>query len=161
VSILSTDHQPATSNSFIAHTKPFPFGCGLSEQEAVRVIQAERDNLDLAEAVIRSQGLDVDLWRGDLCETHTSDGQSETARKNYDAWLAARSRAGLTDDAHETTFVADPKEAQRVSRYLPCNSGACTTDNRPNIPQISRIKDAVSVQLRPAGSVHSCGSKPL
>lgn len=95
----------------------------------MHVIQAERDNLNLAEAVIRHECLDVDFWRGDLCETHTSEAQSQAASKKYEAWLAARARAGLTDDSHGTRFVTDAQEAQKVSPVVLASSWSAETSS--------------------------------
>lgn len=93
---------------------PYPFGAGVSEEEAVRIIQAERDNLDLAQSIIEAEGIDVEFWRGDLCEAHLSDGQSRTQLKNYRAWLKARVKYGLPEDSHQTLFVEDQEEARKV-----------------------------------------------
>jgi len=35
----------------------------------VRVVQSERDNLDLVEALVKENKLDVDFWRGELFES--------------------------------------------------------------------------------------------
>lgn len=47
----------------------YPLGGGFSPEEAVRITQSERDNLDLVENVVRREELDVDFWRGELLES--------------------------------------------------------------------------------------------
>lgn len=63
---------PATSEAWASLMALYPDGPGLSREEATRVIQAERDNLDLAESIIKKERLNVDFWRGNLCESKGS-----------------------------------------------------------------------------------------
>ncbi len=66
--MLDSSLGPATSESFFRLQRPLPYGAGLTEAEAAHVIQAERDNLDKICDIIDREGLEVDLWRGLLCE---------------------------------------------------------------------------------------------
>lgn len=61
---------PSTYEAFHSLIQPYPQGAGLSLPEAVRVIQSERDNLELIAEIIDKEGIrdDVDFWKGDLCE---------------------------------------------------------------------------------------------
>ncbi|WWD21793.1 hypothetical protein CI109_106281 [Kwoniella shandongensis] len=124
---------PATAHGYYNLLQPPPVGTKLSSKEAVRVIQAERDNMELITKIIHDEGITdkVDLWRGHLCEVHQK-AEARPMKEMYDAWLAARKRYGYADDT-DTTWIDDPAEAKRVSRF----------------------KNVASVQLRPAGSVHS------
>ncbi|KAK8850329.1 hypothetical protein IAR55_004246 [Kwoniella newhampshirensis] len=112
--------------------QPYPIGMGCSEEEATRVMQNERDNLDLIESVIKKENLDVDFWRGELLETHHSKEQTELSKIQYAAWMKARQALGL-DPEGDTKFVDDPAEAEKLSRF----------------------KGVTSVHIRPGGSVHS------
>lgn len=78
------------------------------------MIQAERDNLDLAESIIKAEGLDVDFWRGELCEVHLTEAKTQKSKRNYEAWLEARRRYGLPDDSHGTVLVTDQDDARKV-----------------------------------------------
>lgn len=49
--------------------QPYPLGLGCDEEEACRITQSERDNLDLVAEVVEKERLDVDFWRGDLLES--------------------------------------------------------------------------------------------
>ncbi|KAK4686734.1 hypothetical protein P7C73_g3382, partial [Tremellales sp. Uapishka_1] len=120
---------PATFNAYHNLLKPLPSGAGLSSREAVHVIQAERDNLELITDIIRKEGLvdKVDFWK-----VPESPESTIPQKSMYLSWLAARQSFGLTGNG-DTSFVEDVSEAKRISRF----------------------KHASSVHLRPAGSVHS------
>ena len=49
--------------------KPYPMGIGCTEEEATMVMQNERDNLDLVDELVKKHNLNVDFWRGELCES--------------------------------------------------------------------------------------------
>ena len=51
--------------------KPYPIGIGCSEEEATMIMQNERDNLDLVSKLVEKHKLDVDFWRGELCESES------------------------------------------------------------------------------------------
>lgn len=61
---------PATANAYHHLIQPYPRGAGLDSMEAVKVIQNERDNLELIADIIDKEGIKdkVDFWKGDLCE---------------------------------------------------------------------------------------------
>ncbi|KAK8847700.1 hypothetical protein IAR55_005559 [Kwoniella newhampshirensis] len=124
---------PATALAWYNLTQPLPTGGGLDSKEAVNVIQAERDNLELIAKIIHDEGITekVDFWKGELCEVHQKE-EARPMKDMYIAWLEARKQCGLKGNGN-TTWIDDPVEAKRVSRF----------------------KDVGSVQLRPAGSVHS------
>jgi hypothetical protein len=48
---------------------PPPLGVGCTAAEAVRLLQSERDNLDLVAEIVARERLDVDFWRGELLES--------------------------------------------------------------------------------------------
>ncbi|KLT41356.1 FAD dependent oxidoreductase, partial [Cutaneotrichosporon oleaginosum] len=108
----------------------YPLGAGLSAEEAVRVMQNERDNLDLVERVVADEGLQVDFWRGELLETHHDKARTKWCKEQYEAWLSQRKKMGLSGD--ETKFIDDAAEAEKLSRF----------------------KGVTSVHVRPGGSVH-------
>lgn len=55
------------------HQKPIgQGGSGVSSDEAINIIQSERENLELITKVIKEEELDVDFWRGYLCEGKSS-----------------------------------------------------------------------------------------
>ena len=56
--------------------KPYPIGIGCSEEEATMVMQNERDNLDLVTELVEKHKLDVDFWRGELCESKSGVGHT-------------------------------------------------------------------------------------
>lgn len=62
---------PATYKSFHGLQAPLPTGAGVSRDEAAKIIQAERDNLDIISEIIAKEGIaeTVDFWRGHLCES--------------------------------------------------------------------------------------------
>lgn len=62
---------PATYKSFHGLQAPLPTGAGVSRDEAARIIQAERDNLEIISEIIEKEGIaeTVDFWRGHLCES--------------------------------------------------------------------------------------------
>jgi len=62
---------PATYKSFHGLQAPLPTGAGVSRDEAARIIQAERENLDIISDIIEKEGIadEVDFWRGHLCES--------------------------------------------------------------------------------------------
>jgi hypothetical protein len=51
-------------------TAPIPHGSGLSDEDGLKVVQQERDNLDLIADIIDKEGWtqEVDFWKGELCE---------------------------------------------------------------------------------------------
>lgn len=60
---------PATAALFSTLTKPLAEGgAGVSEVEAIRIILSERENYELAQEIIRKEGLDVDLVCAELAE---------------------------------------------------------------------------------------------
>ncbi|ORY26995.1 FAD dependent oxidoreductase-domain-containing protein [Naematelia encephala] len=123
---------PATSESYHSLMQPLPFGAGLTSPEAIHVIQAERDNLELIAKIIHDEAITdkVDFWKGRLCEVHQSDEESAIYKARYLSWLAARQSYGLGGNGDTFCYHADLK-------------------------QVSRFKGTTSVQLRPGGSVHS------
>ncbi|BEI81038.1 hypothetical protein CcaverHIS002_0201980 [Cutaneotrichosporon cavernicola] len=108
----------------------YPLGAGLSPEEATWVMQNERDNLDLVESLVKTEGLDVDFWRGELLETHHDLERTRWAKEQYGKWLAQRRRMGLHGD--DSRFVDHAGEAERLSRF----------------------RGVTSVHIRPGGSVH-------
>lgn len=118
----------------------YPLGANLSAEEAAWVVQNERDNLDLVESVVATEGLGVDFWRGELIEStstggrtdpaHHNEGRTKWCKEQYAAWLAQRKTMGLSGD--DTRFVDQAAEAERLSRF----------------------KGVTSVHVRPGGSVH-------
>ncbi|TXT08636.1 hypothetical protein VHUM_02764 [Vanrija humicola] len=110
--------------------QPYPLGLGLSPEDAARVMQNERDNLDLVQQLVEKEGLAVDFWRGDLLETHHSQEQTDESRRLFGEWRKTREKLGLGPD--DTSFVDDASEAEKISR----------------------IKGTTSVHVRPGGSVH-------
>ncbi|WWC65455.1 uncharacterized protein I303_108073 [Kwoniella dejecticola CBS 10117] len=123
---------PKTYHKWDLLMKPYPVGSGCSVEEATQVMQNERDNLDLIESIVKKENLDVDFWRGELLETHHSADQTALCKRQYAAWLKARQEYGFTQ-SHDTRFIDDLKEAEKLSRF----------------------KGATSVHIRPGGSVHS------
>ncbi|ORY30770.1 FAD dependent oxidoreductase-domain-containing protein [Naematelia encephala] len=123
---------PKTYHKWAQLMEPYPTGIGCSEEESTWVFQNERDNLDLVESIIRTEKLDVDFWRGELLETHHSKEQTETCKRQNAAWMKAREAVGLQPNP-DTSFIDDPEEAERLSRF----------------------KGVTSVHVRPGGSVHS------
>ncbi len=77
-----TSLGPATFESYYHLLQPMPYGAGLTPKEAVHVIQAERDNLELICDIIKKENLDVDLWKGDLVE---SECRIDTSRRQADS----------------------------------------------------------------------------
>ena len=60
---------PATAALFSTLTKPLAEGgAGVSNDEAVRIILSERENYELAQEIVRKEGLDVDLVTAELAE---------------------------------------------------------------------------------------------
>ncbi len=92
---------PATFSAWTTLQQPIPFGAGLSEEEATRVIHAERENLDLIEEVVKREGLEgkVDWWRGDLCE-----GELRVAFLSGDQLVALFSLEWNGSGPNEVTF---------------------------------------------------------
>lgn len=43
-------------------------GSGVSAAESLKIVQSEIDNLNLITDIIKTEQLDVDFWRGQLCE---------------------------------------------------------------------------------------------
>ncbi|WRT70480.1 uncharacterized protein IL334_007478 [Kwoniella shivajii] len=123
---------PSTYYGWNLHQQPYPLGLGCSAEEATRIMQNERDNLDLVESIVKKEDLDVDFWRGELIETHHSAEETEESKRQYEAWLQARKDYGFTSD-HDTRFV----------------------DERTEATELSRFKGVTSIHIRPAGSVHS------
>ncbi|KAL1406256.1 hypothetical protein Q8F55_007951 [Vanrija albida] len=121
---------PKTYRLWSELQQPYPLGLGLSPEDAARVMQNERDNLDLVQRLVEDEGLAVDFWRGDLLETHHSSAQTDDSRRLFHEWRATRAKLGLGAD--DTSFVDDAAEAERLSR----------------------IKGTTSVHVRPGGSVH-------
>ncbi|KAL7415205.1 FAD dependent oxidoreductase-domain-containing protein [Mrakia frigida] len=125
---------PATYKSFHGLQAPLPTGAGVSRDEAARIIQAERDNLEIISEIIEKEGIaeTVDFWRGHLCETHSVKDKLQKRKEMYEDWLSARRDLGLKGNG-DTSFIADADEAIKVSRH----------------------QGIASCHLRPAGSVHS------
>ena len=69
VFVLTVSVGPKTYHKWDLLMQPYPVGMGCTEEEATRVMQNERDNLDLVESIVRKEGLDVDFWRGELIES--------------------------------------------------------------------------------------------
>ncbi|KAI5449373.1 hypothetical protein NCC49_004777 [Naganishia albida] len=124
---------PSTSEAFAMHQLPIGGGgSGVTPEESLKIVQSEIDNLDLITDLINKEKLDVDFWRGHLCEVHETKTSSAEHIADYRAWIDAREEYGIQGD-HHTTLITDPVEAQTVSRF----------------------NQAYSCQLRPAASVHS------
>ncbi len=56
----------------------------MDAQEATRVMQNERDNLDIVTEVVKMEGLDVDFWRGELLESEPTGPTSSMSLSNAD-----------------------------------------------------------------------------
>ncbi|KAK8845644.1 hypothetical protein IAR55_006360 [Kwoniella newhampshirensis] len=125
---------PAHYLRFKSYQRPMPAGTGASEEEVVKIIQAERTNLEIVEDIVRKEGIaeEIEWWRGELMNTHTA-GQLEDNLALYNDWLAARKKYLGVDDDAGVRFVKNKLEAAKLSR----------------------MKDVVSVDFAPTGSVHS------
>lgn len=60
---------PATAALFTSLTKPLAEGgAGVSKEEAIKIILSERENYELAQEIVRKEGMDVDLVTAELAE---------------------------------------------------------------------------------------------
>ena len=62
---------PKTFSKCYLLMQPYPMGLGCSEAEATTIIQNERDNLDLVAELVEKHHLDVNFWRGHICESRS------------------------------------------------------------------------------------------
>lgn len=60
---------PATAALFTSLTKPLTEGgAGVSKEEAIKIILSERENYELAQEIVKKEGMDVDLVTAELAE---------------------------------------------------------------------------------------------
>ncbi|KAJ9092815.1 hypothetical protein QFC21_006691 [Naganishia friedmannii] len=121
---------PSTSGAYSMHQKPIgQGGSGVSSEEAVKIVQSERENLELISKVIKDEELDVDFWRGYLCEVHESQKSSDAHVAAYRAWIAAREACAVAGD-HDTRIITDAEEAKKLFTWAPVTSYIKMEDGR-------------------------------
>lgn len=108
---------PQTHKAYIQAKTALPNGSGVDDHEAIRIVQQERDNLEIVHDVIMSEGWQhqVDYWRGELCEVYEGKLGAERAKAYHEDWLEARHKYGHEGDG-ETRWL-DEDEAKEASRW--------------------------------------------
>ncbi|WVF66161.1 hypothetical protein IAT40_000901 [Kwoniella sp. CBS 6097] len=124
---------PYSFASFPQLTTPLSSkGAGLSNDEALQVMQLERENLRYVKEVVKEEGWDVDLWTGEKLEVQLTEESCEKMRKARKAWVKARENSRFKGTEPDWDWIDDDKEARKISR----------------------IPAALGLGKGPAGSVH-------
>ncbi|TXT09243.1 hypothetical protein VHUM_02717 [Vanrija humicola] len=108
-------------------------GSSLNAEQVLDIIFFEQDNLDLIERIVKSEGLDVDFWRGHRYEVFNTPQSAADNMRNFE--LLQRLIARSPKYRHRKVdwmVITDPAEAKRVSR----------------------VHDAVACNRIPSGSWH-------
>ncbi|WVQ83329.1 hypothetical protein IAT38_005468 [Cryptococcus sp. DSM 104549] len=92
-------------------------GSGLSEEEALHVLDNEMDTLEYAAELVEKERLDVDFWKGQKLEVKVSEGAADSARAAYKAFKSARSKSeNHPPRSGEWELIDDPVQAKAISR---------------------------------------------
>jgi hypothetical protein len=103
-------------------------GGGLTEDEALEVMDLERQNLNYVTETVKDNAWEVDLWRGqkvqgessqsgflaDVVAVSITEASAEHKRAARDVWVKAHRRSRFRHMEPDWELIDDPIEAKKV-----------------------------------------------